>query len=819
MITRPLFYAVSFFAAGIWVGRYVLLPIEALVAIITLFAIAIIYTYIAHRDKWRIPLAMLLFFGLGILRIAPLVSPQLPANHLSFWIDKGQQTIEGKVVSAPVNYPDGHASVALDSQKVYLNPNEWTTTNGKIQIYISKNAPLVGQGDLVVLRSDVRPIFDYRTPGSRNRSWHMATKKIYLTGYVRTGDRIQVIDRSTPTIARIIENVRRSIRQAALGAKRQGGSMVLALVLGDSQYLDRHITDSFRTVGLSHLLAISGLHISAIAGMVFLLLWFTASHLGNLALHCRVHRLAAIITFPIPIAYAVLAGGTISVVRACLMYLLLLLSFVIGRRRDPYIAVAIAAAFILVFDPGSLWNIGFQFSFSAVLGMIYLRGTISSLSRQSSMSEKLLAAGWSRRLRPQLIRIIGFSAAAFLATAPFTAWHFGVVAPASLIANLAAIPIFSLFVVPLLLAGTCGLVISSSLAHFCWQIAYFAVQQVQGMALLLQDMGLGQLISGRPTLLELLAFLAIFLSLPHLKKPIVRYVAIVGLAVLLLSPAALSMHRRWQKHLQVTMLDVQQGLSVLVEMPGGKNLLFDCGGRAFSRFDVGGAVVLPFLSSKRLRRVDVVVASHPHPDHYKGLAAVLDNLTIGEIWAIKPQHDFAYAAPYFFLLDKARRKGILVKELNTATEPVMWGNTRIAIINPPPSVPANWNINNQSLALRIEHRGESVLLCADMEREAERNVLASGFNLRADLVQVGHHGSQTSSTKPFVQAVSPRHALVPVGLYNHWHHPSADVLERWHSHGASIWRTDLQGAIYCRIVDSDWQCGLLSGRISNPILR
>jgi len=813
MSRRPLTAAALCLMAGLWLGRYIYLPWPLTLAL-SLCALAGLIAATIWENRRRRWIAGLLFsFLVGWCRITPLAYPQLPATHITHWIDRGKVTVQGTLKAAPQIDADGHTRLELDAERIVFAPNRHTTARGRLRITGARDLPTVEIGDRVRLTTDVRPIGGFRTPGAVDSPWLAQVDGFLAQGYVRSGETIEIVERGSFGFLRSVERLRGGIARAAQQKSPANAPYVLALVLGEPQMLSAQLRDAFRDVGLSHLLAISGLHVTAIAGLVFSLSWILLARFRRLALRFQLHRFSALIAFPFPLLYALLAGGSVSVVRAGLLYLMFFLGVWRGQRRDMYIALAFAAILILLVKPGYLWRPAFQLSFAAVLGFAHFRPLVDESTKRIGWQEKLTRHPRLLHQRQRFLRGAGYSLAAILATMPITAWHFGAVAPAGLIANLAGIPIFAMLVIPALIAGTIVLPWSSTLAHFCWTIAAGGIEQVYGMALLLREMGVTQVFIGRPSLPELAAVAVLLLVMPYWRERRMWMIAAAASLVLIAVPLGYLVQPHLQREMKVTMLDVGQGLSLLAEIPGGKRLLFDGGGLPYSDFDIGRAVVLPFLAAKRIRRLDVVVASHGHPDHYRGLQAVLETIPVKELWCIKTTRAFKETGPYLYLIQTARARSVNVRMMDSSQSPFKWGEAEAKVLNPPAEQPPNWDLNDLSLALKLTCRGRSVLFCADMGRKAEWLVLSKAQAGKIGLVQVGHHGSDTSSEPAFIDSLRATDTLISVGRYNRYGHPSANVIRLWEKSGASVWRTDYSGTVECIGKSKYWQCNpLLSGR-------
>jgi competence protein ComEC len=250
--------------------------------------------------------------------------------------------------------------------------------------------------------------------------------------------------------------------------------------------------------------------------------------------------------------------------------------------------------------------------------------------------------------------------------------------------------------------------------------------------------------------------------------------------------------------LEVTTLDVGQGDSIFVGFPDGRTMLVDGGGLPGSTFirgvrpgiDVGEEVVSPYLWSRGLKRLDVVALTHAHEDHLGGLFAVLRNFHVGELWV---GHDVDSDA-YRGLLVEARARGVRVVH-RVAGESANWDGVNIRVLWPANDDPVHSATNDDSLVLRLDDGGESLLLAGDIERPVERALTADVAPLASDFLKVPHHGSRTSSTQAFLDAVHPRFAAISVGEANPFGHPNQDVIDRICAEGAQVYRTDRNGAV------------------------
>ena len=243
--------------------------------------------------------------------------------------------------------------------------------------------------------------------------------------------------------------------------------------------------------------------------------------------------------------------------------------------------------------------------------------------------------------------------------------------------------------------------------------------------------------------------------------------------------------------LRVTFVDVGQGDAALIDLPDGRAMLIDAGGNPQGGADPGERALLPLLRARRRTRLDVVVLTHPHPDHYGGLAALIDALPIGELWDSGQSASEAdltgTTGRALELVERARARGAhVLHPADLCGRTRAFAAARVDVLWPCPAFDPGFDPNDNSLVLRLTYGEHAILFTGDIEAHAEAALIARGARLRADVLKVAHHGSRTSSSDAFLRAVSPTLAVISAGAVNPFGHPHSEVLERLRKHNARV---------------------------------
>jgi competence protein ComEC len=564
----------------------------------------------------------------------------------------------------------------------------------------------------------------------------------------------------------------------------QEGELLKGVMIGERAGLSTDVRDAFTVAGVSHILAVSGGNVAIIAAFVFF-----ALEILRVPGKARVIVAVSGVLF-----YMLLVGNQPPVVRAAIMAIVLLGGRLFEEPPNPVNALGVAGLVILLIDARQLFDVGFQLSFLAVLSIVFLYPVVNSwigLLRGDAL--------WVRTAVP-VLRICAVSFVATLGTLPLTASYFGRVSLIGVLSNIAVVPASG---VSLVLGFVT--VILFPLGHLPAD-AYAALNRLIleltiDLTVFAASIPYASIDTLRFTSIDALPYYTLLMAMVHRgKAETTRKLIIVFLASLVLRafvppPPGYSGNRGT---LCVTFVDVGQGDAALVELPDGKTLLIDAGPLT-AAFDAGERVLVPFLKRRGISTLDQLLVSHPHSDHFGGVSAIL-----GEFEVLRVLHSGRRVESALFreYEQAIRLEQCPVCEVRNGDRVEVSPDVRVYVLSPPAGSPSMdrgevlQGVNNASVVVKIVYRDIAFLFTGDAEEEAELLMTAAyGDFLKADLVKAGHHGSRTSSTEEFLAAVGARYAVISVGRFNRYSHPSSSTIRRFNDHGTRVFRTDEDGAL------------------------
>ncbi|MFT3762061.1 MAG: DNA internalization-related competence protein ComEC/Rec2 [Pseudoxanthomonas sp.] len=701
---------------------------------------------VSHCD-WRRPLgALLLGFGWAGLHAAHGLHARLPAA----W-EKREVEVSGRVVELPqfearrtrfLFRVDGDASQPPPLRGRLLQLS-WYDDFGAVEPG-PRTRLHAGAHWRLALR--VRAPRGLRNPGGFDSEKYALARGVGAVGHVRHAQAAMQLD-----APRGIDAWREAMSsRIAADVPNASSRFVRALALGDTGGLDDGDWETLRAAGLTHLIAISGFHVGLVSGFFALLASLLWRALPALARHWPRPQAAAVAALLGAGGYAAVAGFALPTVRTLLMIGVVALAYLSRRGLRTADALALAAVAVLLFDPLAVLAAGFWLSFAGVAWLLWC------LPHEGK--------------RPLLKEFVSAQGVATLGLLPLTVVLFGQASLAGPLANLLAIPWWSLVVVPLSLLGTALEALHAGAGAWAWNwaTACFDPSWWLFSAMAQSRFALWWLPEARGFALPLALVAAFWLLLP-------RGVPGKPLAALLWLPLL------WpdrglpaQGEAQLTVIDVGQGLSVLVRTQRHA-LLYDAGPAVRDGFDAGERAVAPALHALGVARLDRAVISHGDNDHAGGFEAVKRVVPVAAAWT-------PAGSP------------VPAEHACVAGQGWEWDGVRFRFLHPTPHFP--YLGNEASCVLRVETAQGAALLVGDIGAVVERMLVArAAADLRADVVLAAHHGSGNSSDPAFVAATGARLALVSAGYGNRFGHPAPAVVERWQRAGAEVLDTADSGAL------------------------
>ena len=613
-----------------------------------------------------------------------------------------------------------------------------------------------------------RPHGNVNPDGFDLEAW-LLEHDLRATGYVR-GDPANAREapfagRPTDYVQRARERIRERIGAAIPGAPYAG--VLIALAIGDQRAIPEAQWTVFNRTGITHLVSISGLHVTVFATLAGTLAFALARRCTALTLRMPARKIAAAVGALAAYGYVLLAGAEVPAVRTFVMLLVAAVGLWLGRPGTALLVWLWSLAAVLAWDPWAGLAPGFWLSFGAV-GLLLYAGS-------GRLRSTAPARGWAR-MRESLAEASHAQWVVTLGLVPGTLALFQQVSLVSALANAVAIPVVTLGVVPIALSGI------AVPFDFPWTLAHAVLAALMRYLEWLSVLPLATWTSHAPRAWTVgVAIGGVLWLLAPRGLPGRALGALWALPMAMLPPAVVPAGA-----LRVVVLDVGQGLAVVVAT-AHHALVYDTGPRFNDSVDAGGRIVAPFLRAAGIPRVDVLVVSHADSDHSGGALSILRAVPVARLISSLPaDHPVIEGA------------GATSTARCEAGERWDWDGVAFEFLHPSHAAYADAarKSNDFSCVLRVQAGDEALLLTGDVEALSEAEMLArAAASLRAGVLLVPHHGSRTSSTQAFIDAVAPRVAIVAAGYRNRFGHPRSDVLARYARAGAVRPRTDLEGAI------------------------
>jgi competence protein ComEC len=692
-------------------------------------------SFVLSRYHFSFNLLFCLIFGFSWA----LVSAHLKMNdELNENIENETVFIKGEIASLPEFYDD-HVRFLINIDEVSNLSGEQFTSPGLVRLSWYKNDAVLAPGESWQLKVKLKRPYSFMNSGGFDYEAWMMRQGIKATGYVKQDSQNKKLaDTNHYVIERlryqVAERLKSYIDKPLLG-------FVLALTLGDRSQLSPEQWQILHETGTSHLVAISGLHLGLIAGFIYFFSSFIWRRFYCLTQTMPAPMFASIMAFIGALIYALLAGFSLPTQRALIMIAVFLVAILNARRLLMTNVICIALVLVLLIDPFALIAADFYLSFFAVISILYL-------------------TRFRINLYHNVIRWVNLQCLLSLALLPILIFWFKQIPLYSVLANLVVIPVIGFLVLPLSLMALVFLFPSPVVSQY----VYFLIEKINNYYWTyleyLSELNNSVIPIAAPTFYSLLLVIVGVMILIMPKGLPARYLGFFFFLPLLF-PVSKKLNNG---EFEFNLLDVGQGLSAVVQTKEHV-LVYDTGANYSPRFNIGDAVVKPYLREKGIKDISLLMISHGDNDHIGGAKAVINNFKVDKVLTSAPEK---------------MKQRFSDQEINIchAGQHWQWDGVYFEILHPDEN--SHFDGNNGSCVLKVSSNTGSVLLTGDIEKEAEASLVKQyGNYLDVDALLVPHHGSKTSSTKAFISTVSPKYALIPAGYNNRFGFPKKDIMDRY----------------------------------------
>ncbi len=744
---------------------------------------------------YRKPLFILFLIwitALGFYSIQMKLYPRIYPDHISHYMDIKKTIVQGKVVSFAKHY-DKKIKVIFQCLKVTLPEDTERKVSGTIDlsIYLS-SGELPQYGDIIEFESTLHSAQNFKNPGAFDYVRYSTLMGLSGTSYcdqkkiriLTNRDQINIFTIFIRNIEKIRTDFYNFISDHT--GHSESGEILAALVTGKSELISPDLRELFSKSGISHLYAISGLHLTIIGLIFYSVIFYFLSFFPKFLITGKSKKLAWAITLLPLTLYCIFSGFSPSTQRAFIMTIVLLFSLISEKEKDVLSSLSIAGTLILLIDSAALFSISFQLSFIAVFFIIY--GL--SLIKKDSIPYKSNLLG-----RSALVVCVTFFAA--LGTSPLTAHYFNIVSFVQIAANLLLIPIIgtlalslgilSLFSFPFFPA------FSGMLIDLCCYLITFSIRSSEFLVSLPFSWMRVMTLDWSEIALIYLVLWCVYAALKgkrRLSAFIVGSVVVLGIYIFLNNTPKQNVDNL----LDITIIDVGQGNSALIQTPQGYRILVDGGGFSeSSTFDTGKNILAPYLWQNKISSLDYVILSHPESDHLNGLIYILKNFNVQTLIKNK---DTIKTEAYEAMIETCKKGGIRIWEPSSKGETMHIGETEFVFFEGLDNMQPN-KFNNNSLVFKLSYKDVSMLFPGDILADREKKLGKSKHsNFYSDILLAPHHGSSSSSTQVFLDKVLPKSVIISCGRGNRYKFPHPDVISRYNDMGSRIFRTDSDGAIF-----------------------
>lgn len=758
---RPMVYILIFFILGIILERY----LNSGIGIIICIGISYLISYLIYK-KYKLIFIMLfpIIFTFGIINYK--YNYTLDKDFNIFIKNKNAVEITG-VISSIDKTSFGKNKIILKADS-FKSDNITKTKKIKVQAFLDEEID-IDIGWKIKIEGNLYQPKKLRNPGGFNEELYLKTRKVFFKVYPKD---ISIIskDFSINTMFDKLRNRISSIYENVLPKNEAG--ILKAMILGDKSDLDEEIKMLYSDAGIYHIMAISGLHLSIICAIFALII----DKLFHKNFKAKSTAKIGIIIFLI--MYCIFTGCNASTVRATIMISIVLIGYIITRTPDFLTSISTACLLILIYQPLYLFDIGFQYSFAAVYSIAIFSNHISNILSFKNLNKTISSV-----------------IAVNIGSKPITAFYFYKLTVFDIITNILVIPLVFIIVLFGIITGISGF-ISINLAKFCAGIIYIIFKWYEAICRLVNIIPFSVIKTGHINIITILLYFLIFylIYLIISKKSNIKDIKIPILLSIITFSFSILLTMKSNK-LEVAMLDVGQG-DCIVASYNQKCFIIDGGGKINNEsYDssegTGTYNLLPYLTYKWINNIDYIFISHFDYDHVKGILEILDKIKIEKILV---SGDFTGNIYYDKLISESDKNNIPVEIIKNSEKIYLNKDIILNCIYPYEELSGEGK-NNDSLVLKLIYKNVSFLFTGDIEEETEIKIIEKNSNIKADILKLAHHGSNTSTTDKFLDLVSPNAAIVSTGVNNSYLHPSPETIDKLEKKKIPVFNTAESGAV------------------------
>ena len=810
---RPILIAVIGYIIGIIVGLYFNKSIVLIY--IPIIALYFIYKFCNKEKKEKFKLLSIkryfryikIYLNSKVILIVIISS--LVSNTIVIFQNKNYERIYNNL-SVEENLNLTGIIIGEKQEKRYYNKYivEVKYKNKNLKFYISTKKDIeLKYGDKIAFSGTYTRPEKQRNYKGFDYSQYIKQLKVYGTircekiNFIKNNQGNGIFKISNQILERIVLRTKRVLNE-------ETASILLGLILGNKTDIDEQTQDDFRNASMSHILAISGMHVA----YVLLGINFIFKKLFG-------KRNTEIISIFILIFYMFITNFSPSIVRAGIMGIILIFSKLIYRKNDIYNTISISLFLILIYNPFLIQNLGLLLSYGGVIGIVIFNKHILNILKNINVKNKI----YKYKIRPKICRyldkikeIISVSISVQLLILPLIISSLNTFNLYFLISNL----ILSFVIGPVVILGFIFIIlilINSSIVEIFSPLIQIGITILK----LISNIGklpFSKIYVATPTIFLIsiyyLFLFVLFLcyniySIKNPSKTQIRVKNLIALMkinlrkngkkvrlIIIIIILSFSVIYCIPKNLKIHFIDVGQGDSSLIITPQRKTILIDGGGSSNSDFDVGKSTLIPYILDRGFTKIDTVIISHFDQDHVGAILTLLQELRVGRVYISKQAEN---SENYEKFLKIISEKNIKVYEVMAGNKIYIEKNLYLDILWPTENLISTNALNNNAMVFNLHYKKFSMLFTGDIEEASEKEILKLYSKnkdlLKANILKVAHHGSKTSSTSEFINVVNPKIAVIGVGKNNKFGHPNENVLERLKQLGCKVFRTDLGGEI------------------------